>query len=370
MPAFEPREGVGGFDAVCLAGAAVEQKLEPTQLAKVNFTDRDKEATVQRLRPETDRLIAAVNENPRFEFRPTPPLVRPRYVAGWRLLGECLVWRTEAAMEGKNPAEAVAMFRAATKFGRLMMQGDVSSAHLGLHVIDGARAAIAPQLARLGAGNLNSLATLVEDEFGDGAQLESALRNEQAQVRSVLQFFQDQYVGQRWESLTANFGTVGRDAARILKDIPPDSPKRVELFQKLNERIDLETEWQRARAVVPTAKRPAYPKLGGGEFGRLWISTFGMAGRGLISAYDKSLARCRLLGLTARLQALRSQAQPLPRDLSALPKVLRTDPVSGQEFVYRTNGVEFECYSIGADARDDLGRVNEDGLTPDLRLER
>ncbi|MBL8048471.1 MAG: hypothetical protein JNJ45_07305 [Chthonomonas sp.] len=370
LPQYEPRDGAGGFDSVCLAGQGVEESLDGKQLSKFNFTDRDKELYSAKVAPQTERMIAALAENPRYEFRPTPPLERPKFVGGWRLIGESLIWRTEAAVKAKNPAEAVRMFTGAARFCRLMMQGDANTAQMGLHVLDGSRAALGPALVSLGASNLQKLVTVVEETCSAPSFTDAALKNESAQALAALQFFQDAYAAQNWKRLEDNFETVGRDASRLLKAMEPTSSKRVELFDKLKERIDTELSWQLARAAVPAAKRPQYPKLGGGEFGRLWISTFGMAGRGVITSADTTLARCRLLALTAHMQALASQKQPLPRDLSALPKWLRNDPVSGVEFVYRTNGVEFDCYSRGADGRDDLGRTDEPGLNPDLRLER
>lgn len=367
---FVPRTDGGGFDAVCLAGAAVEEKLTPTELAKVSFSDREKREMIALLQPEINRLATGIGGAPRFEYSPTPPLTVPPFQAGWRLLGEVLAWKTKQAVEAGNFMEAASTFRLALSFGFLLTGGDAETAQMGFHIVDSSRAELAPALGRMSAAQLTSIQERLHDVLSNFHGLGPTLENESKNVLFGIQHFQDAAERQSWEGLAKDFGGLGTKFRKVVAPLAVYSSDWKDVFIKLDERRQSELRAQLERASVPAARREGYDKLKGGEFGKLWIRTFGMAGRGLIQSADITLTRCRLMGLYCSLRRTRLSGSTLPANLATLPDEWRLDPMTGSEFVYRTNGTEFDCYSRGQNDKDDLGRTDESGTMPDLRLEK
>ena len=86
---------------------------------------------------------------------------------------------------------------------------------------------------------------------------------------------------------------------------------------------------------------------------------------------DATLARTRMLVITARLLAMEKRNQPIPAELNKFDARLRQDPFSGYPFVYHAQGSHFRLYSVGSDFKDDGGETDaETFMSPDLALER
>jgi hypothetical protein len=86
---------------------------------------------------------------------------------------------------------------------------------------------------------------------------------------------------------------------------------------------------------------------------------------------DSTLARTRLLIIEATILQKVKSGDSAPKDLSEFPAPIRTDPYSGDQFIYRADGKDYRVYSVGADFRDDGGETDWDTYsTPDLKLER
>jgi hypothetical protein len=110
----------------------------------------------------------------------------------------------------------------------------------------------------------------------------------------------------------------------------------------------------------PTAKERPWK-----HFGR----HFFLAADPLLALNDQTLARTRLLILNAELIKAFKLKAAYPTSLAAFDPAIKTDPYTGADFRYRSDGTDCSVYSVGANLRDDGGETDESFTTPDLKLE-
>ncbi|HZH97573.1 MAG TPA: hypothetical protein VEX38_01265, partial [Fimbriimonadaceae bacterium] len=118
------------------------------------------------------------------------------------------------------------------------------------------------------------------------------------------------------------------------------------------------------RSSVPEAKPLAERPW------RRFSKHFFMTLRPLLVLNDATVARTRLLILEAAILKDVRLERRAPKDLSAFGPEIKTDPYSGQPFVYRADGADYRLHSVGENAIDDAGDTDESFSSPDLVLEK
>jgi hypothetical protein len=89
----------------------------------------------------------------------------------------------------------------------------------------------------------------------------------------------------------------------------------------------------------------------------------------ILSRYDATLARTRLMILTGEIYRQIKVSRSAPKTLEAFSSELTVDPYSGEPFKYRATGMEFYIYSVGLNFQDDRGDTDSIFSSPDLTLE-
>jgi hypothetical protein len=364
---YRAQAGSGNaFDGYVVA-AEEALKLAPEDADRVSFLPSHRRRLVQTLTPALARLERASRSPCRFEHR-LLPFDRPNdHQRGWRLLGKALAWRVEAAVEAGDGAQAVTWALVAARFGFGLAEGDATDASLGLTVWDEARAALVPGLPRLPARELERLRQGLAAVFKNGPTLAPAAAHEGRRMLLGVQTVQDAHQRRGHNLLMKTLGDDVRKAVAYLRDLPES--KRADYFRRFAAEAK-ETARQAAEAArLPMADRPQ-PKEPEGErpwrrFARHYFTTLEPAQR----QFDRTLARTRLLAVTAWcLQAVKTTGRA-PAGLDKLPAVLTEDPYTGRPFVYASGGPDFKVASVGADLRDDGGETDLRGLEPDLVLD-
>lgn len=370
---YAPQIGsANGFDRYCFAAAEAEKSLNEGEISQVNFTRQTKKNTLAKLGSALSQLDSGVGSMSKFEFRPTPPMTMPTYSAGWRILGEAMIWRVEAAVESGNLVGAASAFSKACRFGFDLAQGDAANAVLGFHIVDEARKALVPALPKMDAATLRTVAAGARAGLLSMPSLESCLRNESENGLLAIQYWQDRYQKGELKKLNEDFKKGVSDLVKHLENTKPNSQGRERFFRLLDEARKTELKNELERSASPACTRMDYPKMTSADGGKLvltWSQFFLRSGRTVITLADNTLARTRLLVIYAELGAEARTGAP-PKDIASLAREISTDPYTGKRFVYRTNGQEFECYSVGQDGRDDSGQSDATNSYPDVRLER
>ena len=368
-PAYAPLSGSGnGFDAYCLAATEAE-KLDPTQLRKVAFTDREYENLAKSLAPALSTLRGGIGTMQRLEFRPSGPFQTQPYTVGWRILGEAMIGQLKAAVKSKSEGRIVELAGDLSQFGADLTHGDVSYATQGFGLLDLTRQIVTPVLKDLSAGTQASLALKLTAAARSIAPLEDTLVNEADTAGMALQTLQDMHVSGKVEALREYLGEGGKDLVEFFHRTSPSSNKRVEFFQGLKQRLDDEFREVRARASKPASQREDFPKEKGSKEERLAGRLFLQLGRTLLTEHPVVLARTRLFALYCHYLARTTAGQALPAALEGLPPEAMEDPFTGKPFVYHANGSAFEIYSVGKNGTDDDGKGGPTGTDPDVRLE-
>jgi hypothetical protein len=354
------------FDGYVLA-ADDALRLAPGEADRVSFLPAARKRLVARLSPALALLERASRSPCRFEHRLLPidePNDRQR---GWRLLGKALAWRVASAVEDGDGAAAVRWALAAARFGFGITDGDASDASLGLTVWDEARAALVPALASLPPAELDRLREGLAGVLRSGPSLAAAARNEQRRMLLGVQFVQDCHRRGEHERLTAVLGEDVRKAVAYLQAMP-DS-ERAAYFRGFASEAERTAQAAAQAALLPVSQRPSPAEPGGPRpwrrFARHYFTTLEPVQR----QFDRTLARTRILAVTAWCHHTVKTAGRAPVGLDGLPSDLSQDPYTGRSLLYAGSGPDFKVASAGSDLRDDGGETDIRGLEPDLVLD-
>lgn len=359
------------FDAYALAAQEVEAKCAK-YLRRNFFTPKMKQDCIGLMQGALSRLQAAAGRKCLFEFRPHMPGQRPPYQVGWRLLGRALVWQIEQAVLDADYGTAVKRTNQAISFGFDLVGGGALDASLGLVIVDEARVAIAPALQKMALENLTALQRGLTTSLLSRPLLSQTFENERRNLLAAVQFVQNAFRDERWKDLEPLLERDARPALDYLRRLRSEDPvKRARYFEGFAAEARAEIAW-----LIEQSKLPAYKRADSGpednDAERPWkrfAKHFFLTGRPLLGQELKTLARVRLLALNAAaLRAAKTDGQGL-RDLNDFPIMVRTDPYSGKNLIFRGQGADFLIYSVGPDCRDDGGETDDSFTTPDLLLE-
>lgn len=374
--------GPNAFDAYAEAALAAEaatkaaEAKDPSRgdlLTRVYFTPALRRDALAVVAGPLSRLEQAVSQPCTFLFVPRKPFEKAPYQAGWRLLARCMLWKTQDALVEERWDDAIREAVDLMKFGFDLTQGGATDASLGLAVINEAREALAPSLDQMPAASLNTLSLRVGNLLEAAPGLEPMIANERLQMLGAVQFVQDAYRDRTLAELEAKLGSDVKNAVEYLDAMrPKDRKERPGYFQGFAQEAEDHCNWLRQVAAVPAAERKSIgdPKTVELRPWRRLAKQFFLAADPLLDVHDATLARTRLLCLEAQIQRAIKSTGSAPKDLSEFRADLKTDPYTGQEFVYRAAGGVYSLYSVGPDFEDDGGDTDESFTTPDLRLER
>lgn len=370
---YVPKSGGGnGFDSLALAAQKAENSLDKGYLTRVRWTpDRRAKATKQAA-SSISEVAVGVSQPVTFEFTPRDPFTPSPYARGWRIIGRSLVWRTQDECANANYDGATHDVVLATKFGFSLTGGDAMDASLGFATADDARRAIAPNLGKMGAGQLNALADGLQRALQNRPPLTQTFENEKQNMLRAVQFVQDSFLRNDFTVLKNQLGNDIRDTLDRLKDLKgKSSTKQAAYFQGFAAEANERARWLEAVSELPLEEknRDPGPDLSELRPWRGFSRHFFGAGEPLLTMRNSTLARTRLLILQCRILAKVKSGQAAPDDLSGFSKDIRTDPYTGRDLMYKASGSEFKIYSVGDDLKDDGGETDKSYSSPDVTLE-
>ncbi len=353
--------------------AIMAESAAPRYLSTVAFTPGKREACLKDIGPALKTLSEGASRSELgFRFSPQKPFETPELVAGWRLLGRGLVWKTEQAVKTQDYDAAVRCSVLATRFGLDLIGGGAMEASLGMVIADEARRAIAPALPRLNPKQLTALHEGITKCVSGIPDLNVTIDNERLNMLAGVQSLQDSYRAEEWDKLVKLMGPDVRTAVDKLKQMRSDDPTAaVAFFKGLADEAEAEARYAEKLAAVPTLGRKDIPEpiLNGSRPWRRFARHFVGTLRPLLKQFDATLARTKLLVLETRLQEVARANGRYPKNLADWGKDVASDPFTGQPFAYRADGGDCRVYSVGEDLSDDGGQTDESFSAPDLRLE-
>jgi hypothetical protein len=356
--------GPNAFGTYANVAARAEER------AALSLDARDTPGNRRKAIAEMDALLqelsSATNLPCTFLFEPVGPFDERPHQTGWLHLGRALVWRVEQAVEDGEWDAAAQWTVVATVFGLDLGGGSVSDAALGYGVVDGARRAIAPYVATLPPSALRVLADGVRRALSRLPDASTTIDNESALMLTAVRALQEAHKdGKAGEFAAKLYGEPGEAVKRFAK---LEGNERNAFVQSLVDEAHGVTEQLRQRALVGGAKRgQLVSKLDGdaGEFSKQFFS----AGGPWLNVRDLTIARTRLLYLTAAIHRHIDETGTAPPTLGAFDALFKTDPYTGISMGYLPLGQDFLVYSYGLDGKDDRGDSDSERTTPDLRLE-
>lgn len=370
--AYAPSPNSGNaYDGYVVAAREAES-LAGELSAYVSFAGKHKSSLMKRIAPAVQKMRKAADLSCDVRFvTPTPFAPAPNH-SGWRLIRYSLIWQLEEAVAKGDFDSAIGLVVVATKIGFDLTGGAAADADLGLQYVDEARRTIAPYIQDLSQVQLSRLTTGLKKALGALPTFDRIAQNEGKNYRRAIQWVQDNYQGNKFEEIDSVLGTSVRDAVTYLKQVrKDDTQKRPAYFQGFADEAEQVVDWQTAQAALAVVKRKAdkdMPLAKERPWRRFSASLFTTL-RPILSRYDATLARTRLLILTGEIHRQIKAARKAPSSLSAFSQDLTIDPYSGQLFKYRANNMEFFIYSVGSNFQDDQASTDSTYSVPDLTLE-
>lgn len=340
-------------------------------LNRVTFFPKQRKEAIKLAGPAIHDLAQATKKRCFFRFVARDPFTPSPYTPSWRLIGRALQWRINDACSEKRYDDAIRDVVIATKFGFDLTGGDAEDASLGFFIVDDARKTIAPHLQSLSSQQLRTLSAGIKRAYLGRPSFESTLDHERQNMLAAVQYIQDSYRRGDYATLTRALGDDAKPAVKALAELKSDdAKKRPEYFDGLVADADYEYQLVQAWAKLPVAKREEPKRAKTDRPWRRFSKHFFGTCRPMLSIYDASIARTRLLVLESELLRMVKLSKQAPRDLRQFTAELTMDPYSGAPFVYRAEGQEYALYSVGADLIDNGGQTDETFSHPDLRLEK
>lgn len=364
-----PRRAVasGGPNAF---GAYANVAERAAKRAELPLDARDTAGNRRKAISEMDALLqelsSATNLPCTFLFEPVGPFDERPHHTGWLHLGRALVWRVEQAVEDGEWDAAAQWTVVATVFGLDLGGGSISDATLGYGVVDGVRKAIAPYVATLPASALRVLAEGSQRALGRLPDTGVTIDNESAVMLSAVRDLQQAHEDGKLSDFASRLYGESREALKRFAKL--EGSERNTLVQSLIDEAQSVTEQMRQRSMVGGAKRGQVEIKLDGDAGEI-AKQFFTAGGPWLSVRDLTVARTRLLYLTAAVHRHIDQTGSAPASLDGFDAVFRTDPYTGISMGYLPLGQDFVVYSYGLDGKDDRGDTDSQRVTPDVRLE-
>lgn len=330
------------------------------------------------------RLVQSAGGSSEFPFSPVDLFAVRKESAGWDRIGKAFAWKIRSEVKGGRLGDAANTFFAASRFGADLTRGSAMDAAQGFVIMDDARAALAPYLGLMSAGQLSTFTARMGELLKNFSDSSEMLSHESTQALHSINQVIAVYEKREFDSLASKLGAGGREAVIPLRKLERGTPEAQAFFKNWESEARLEIRITEERLGSPAAKRGDWPAPT--LKSRSWAGlarSFTQNLRAVIDMRDRTLARTRLLALEAfayqSLKGGRATTLATPAAMqnamgayekSSGVKDLLIDPYSGKSFIFRTVGTEFSIYSVGANGRDDGGKTDDSYRDPDLTLER
>ena len=367
--AEEPGEP-GSFNEYIAAAKSVEQGPKAL-VTRVSFFPDQRRQALQAFGDEADRVARATTKDASFPFQPREPFEPIPYLSGWRMIGRVMAWQIEDDVEAGNLSRAIDRAIAATRFGFDISGGGAIEGSLGLSIADGARKALIPGLTQMDSNQLRRLSQGMKSALARKPTGKTiASREADGMLRSV-DYLQNAASKRQYDDIKDRLGDDGAEIAKYLDRIRTDGEAMAAYFDGLGtEALD------RVQNDAELAELPASLRKGKElkpDAGRLWrrpARHFLESMPSYRSAEDRTVARTRLLIMTAELLRRQRLKQELPRMTDVFSESVRIDPYSGESMLLTSDGIDFTVYSVGDDLVDNGGETDLSCTLPDLQLER
>lgn len=364
-------QGDGAYAELSRLGVRADEATRDLKL-RATLTDRQLQALDKRLAPILAELPVAEKRPIGDDYEPKNPLLRDPARIGWDLLARALEQRLTKALERQNYPAAVHIACIGIRLGYLVSSGDASDGLTGLLIADEMRAVISPHLRELDSVHLGSLKKAAQAVLVELPPTDRLAENERLAMLAAVQAVQDAYRSVKLGDLEPELGVTVRDSLEELASYRGTGEhKRAEFMRKFAEDAESEARWLREALATPTNSRQRDPiadlKITAKQPWNALARAFFSAGNALLVERDRSLARTRLLILTASLLQTVQSGGAAPPSLPASPFDL--DPYTGNPMFYIPKGRDFAVYSAGPDGVDDGGTTDSSSSQPDLLLE-
>lgn len=369
--AVDASDASNAFSMYVAAGRAAAQ-TGTDHLSRVSFTPGQRRKLIADVGPSVRQVRRATRLPCRVAFAGRAPFGSSAEHQGWRLIGRVFVWNVQGAVAAGNYDVAVAESVAATRFAFDLVGGDALEASFGFALADDVRRALTPALARLSASQLSVLADGMQSAYTRLPSMDQLVAHETLNMRMSVQAVQDAYRSEDWAKMSQELGKDSRDAIAWLRELRKrDGQERVEYFRAFAAEIDAEMAFINDQFSKPVAARAndEPPSLQGHRPWKRFARHFFRTLRPLVPMRDETVARTRLLVLSARVSAATKRTGRPPAAINRQWASMDVDPYSGRPFVYRAEGPEFVIYSVGPNLEDDGGETDASFLSPDLTLE-
>jgi hypothetical protein len=357
------------FDLYVQAAKEAETK-GAKYLGRVYFYPDQRKAAAEMVAEPFRKVIQASGRSGKFPFRPHPPFTLRENQRGWGLLGRVFAWKIADSCEAGDYGNAIQLACAGSRFGFDLTGGGAMDAALGLSIADEVRRAIAPWIKSMTPAQQMALAAGMTAALPRLAPASQIIENEKQNMLRGVQAVQDAYQKQDLETLQKELGPTVKEAVEYLQNLRKEGdPARVAYFNGFAAEAETLTTYQKQMAGLPALDRRSRPEPTLAEerpwrrFARHFFETQPL----ILKSYDATVARTRILIVSARILAERKSG--FPRDLSRQPKELATDPYTGQRFLYHHDAAQFSLYSVGPNLKDDGGESDATFSSPDLVLE-
>lgn len=368
----------GSYARLVQIGEAVEQEArakaffrgKPTSpiTTRTTFFAKEKSQANAIIGANKSALVGLVASKIEFQYQPVGLNEPPIYLRGIRLIGESLLWDMEASIASQQLDGAVLRCGQITKLGSQLLGGGAYEATLGISLIDRARAILAPELGKLGAGQLGTLAKSISASIAARPPLTQCLQNESESMLLSLQQAQDIAQTGDFEKLEEKLGKSTHDEVALLKSIGGDPIKVVGVFDWIGDDIKARSKWHIDQMQSPNPDIDP-PELKSRKNWRVLYRYFASNLDSLSPYVKKCAARTQLFMLECYLRQKVKLKAPLPATLDAFSKAAVRDPFTGKPFYFKSGAGEFKVYSAGEDGIDDGGESNETFDSPDLVIE-
>ena len=181
-------DGPNAFESY--ARLAERAKQAATVSLDVRDTDGTRRKVLAEMGPLLQDLAHATTQSCAFHYTIVEPYEPKPHHIGWLQLGRALGYRIDQAVQDEEFAAAAQWAVVAITFGADICAGDVSDAALGLGIIDTARRAFAPHIARLSPEALTNFAAGTERALQRMADPTTTIQNENVRMSVAVRALQ------------------------------------------------------------------------------------------------------------------------------------------------------------------------------------
>lgn len=366
LAGYEVESSNPGFELMKQAGERAFRDAG-VLLNRTHWTPGLRASAIGKARPALDLLRRAHRETFEFVYSPQPPLSENPARSGWRFLGTVLIWSAEGALEQGDGDRAISTILTVLRLAWDLFGGDAIDANLGYTLIRRLQSTVWESYARLSSEQLISLSLGIEKMLEHAPSVHQTLRHEEAAMLSAVQLIQDAFLDGGLDEVAKTLQKDTAPAFDYLRALRSKSQEeQVEYFRRFAQEARDRIRALHTIASEDTSQwRPLEAPSGERPWRRFAAQFFGASDK-ILGEYLFSLAVTRLMATDARLLALLRAGKRLPVSLDGLPKLLRTDPYSGRDFLYHNLAVGYELYSVGEDREDDRGMQAPGGEFADI----